>query len=155
MDENRAYIRRIIMAVNIMENLYVRAAQQNHATDTIIYLLYALGDGKPHTQKSINETWQIPRTTLNTAVKKCEAAGYITLEPVPGCKRDLQICLTEAGRQYEQQVVGKLYAAEERAIKATVQARGAAFIDDLELFCENLRREFAAMDANGAKAAQG
>lgn len=153
MDESRAYMRRIMMAVNIMEGLYVKGAQKSHTTDTIIYLLYALGDGKPHTQKSIHERWLIPRTTLNTAVKKCEAAGYITLEPVPGCKRDLQICLTEAGRQYEQQVMGDLYAAEERAVKKTLQACGAAFIDDLELFCENLRYEFEA-DECSAKAAK-
>lgn len=42
-------------------------------------LLYALNDGRAHSQKQISEDWLIPKTTINTIVKEFTDIGYVTL----------------------------------------------------------------------------
>ena len=44
----------------------------------------------------------LSKTTINTLIKECESDGYITLETIPGKKRELQICLTEKGLIFAQ-----------------------------------------------------
>ena len=142
MEQNKEYVRRIITVVNILDGLYAVGSKWSGVKENTLYLLYALDDGEMHTQKNLCDEWLIPRTTLNTVIKECEAAGYITLKKIPGYKRDLQICLTESGKEFTSQLLAPIHAAEERALIKTLQNCSPEFITDLERFCKNLKTEF-------------
>ena len=135
----RSLSRRFIAASSASDGAYYRWAKRSNVTLNTLDLLYALDDGLPHSQKQICEEWLIPKTTINTAVKSCRDAGYITLEPMPGHPKQRQLCLTEAGRAYARDALADLHAAEDRAMAETVARFGPEFVDAVELFCAIFR----------------
>lgn len=149
MNKSREYVRRIFNVVNGIEGVYDIKAKWMGVKANTLYLLYALDDGKEHTQKEISKEWLIPRTTLNTIIKECEADGYITLKPIPGYKRDLHICLTETGKSFAKKILSPIYNAEKKAISKTLQECSPTFIADLELFCNNLKTSFQELEELG------
>lgn len=136
MDSYRQKIRRLNLAVNRIDGIYYQLSKILGEKDNLICLLYALDDGKPHSQKQICEEWLISRTTLNTIVKECIEKGYLTLQANAHSK-EKQILLTESGRQYASKLLGFLYRAEEAAIKETLDRHGDAFITALEDFADS------------------
>ncbi len=146
--EQSADMRRIFTSMNLIDGLYDFGAKWNGVKVNTLYLLYAVDDGEPHTQKSICDDWLIPRTTLNTIIKECKAAGYVTLEPVPGRKRDLYIRLTEQGKAFADETLAPIYEAEQKAIDRMTRERGLDFISDLEQFGLYLREAFEGVAEN-------
>lgn len=136
----RNEIRRIMIAVNVIDGAYDMIAKRIGIKENTLALLYALDDGKAHSQKEICEQWLIPRTTINTIIKECIAAGYIRLNP-DAHKKEKEICLTEAGQSYAQSVLGQVYALEETAIRPILESGAADFIETVEQFTANLKRE--------------
>ena len=102
---NREYVRRLINAMNYLDGLYVQGGKLSGVEGNMTVFLYALDDGKTHTQKSLQEEWMLPRTTLNTIVKRCEKEGYLTLERVQGTRREKEIRLTDKGKSYTKEVL--------------------------------------------------
>lgn len=140
MDQHRNRIRRIMVTVNVIAGIYDRIAKRLGMKGNTLALLYALDDGRSHSQKEICEEWFIPKTTLNTVVKECVEAGYIVLRADPH-KKEKKICLTESGRIYARDVLIQVYAQEGRAMERTLRKVPPNFIDDLELFAVNLKEE--------------
>lgn len=145
MDRYRAWSRRLLASYNAADGAYYRWAKRSHVTWHVLALLYALDDGLPHSQKQICQAWGFPKTTLNTAVKACRTAGYVTLEAMPDQPRQRQICLTEAGRACAEEALGELCAAEDRAMEETVARFGPAFVEAAEFFFSRFRE---AIDEN-------
>ena len=133
--------RRFVAAASAADGTYYRWARRSKLTLHTLDLLYALDDGLPHSQKQICQEWGIPKTSINTVVKACQAAGYITLEPMPGQPRQRQLCLTEAGIACARKAMGELYAIENRAMAAAVERFGPDFIDAVEFFCHRFQEE--------------
>ena len=103
-------------------------------------LLFALDDGKAHTQKQICEEWIIPRTTINTVVKECVELGYVELEQIDRSKEKL-VRLTEKGMQYTQQVLELFYRSENEAMRRTLEIHSPDFIDSLTSYADFLQEE--------------
>ena len=139
MEELHQLNRRFIAAINAADGVYYAWARQSGVTPHTLDLLYALDDGLPHSQKQICEEWGIPKTTINTVVKACRAAGYITLEPMPDQPRQRQLCLTPAGLAYAKKALEELYILENQAMAAAVERFGPAFVDAVELYCARFR----------------
>ena len=131
--------RRYVSAHSAADGAYYRWAVRSGVTPHTLDLLYALDDGEPHSQKQVCEIWALPKTTVNTVVKTCQAAGYITLEPMPDQPRQRQLRLTEAGRAYARRTLEELYAIENRAMAAAVERFGAEFVDAAEFYCARFR----------------
>lgn len=145
MDDYRALSRRLLAASSAADGAYYRRAKRSRVTWHVLDLLYALDDGLPHSQKQICETWGFPKTSVNTAVKACRAAGYVTLESMPDQPRQLRICLTEAGRACARETLGDLCAAEDQAMEETVARFGPSFVEAAEFFFARFRET---IDAN-------
>ena len=135
-EEKQRLIRRLTQAFNRIDGAYYYCARRLGVEENTLALLYALDDGRPHSQKQICEEWLISRTTLNTIVKECIEKGYLTLQANAHSK-EKQILLTESGRQYASKLLGFLYRAEEAAIKETLDRHGDAFITALEDFADS------------------
>ncbi len=144
MDELHQLNRRLIAATSAADGAYYRWAVQSGVTPHTLDLLYALDDGLPHSQKQICEEWAIPKTTINTVVKACQTAGYITLAPMPGQPRQRQLCLTPAGLAYARQTLEELYIMENQAMAAAAARFGPDFVAAMEFYSAQFRAALAA-----------
>lgn len=144
MTTEREAIRRIMISINKIDELYERVQRKAGTKGNTVWVLYALDDGKPHSQKQIYEEWLIPKTTLNTIVKELESDGYVRLEIIPGQRREMNIYLTETGKKYARQVLDSFYQAEEEAFRQIENAR--ILSNELENFCQKLGEAFDKLD---------
>ena len=144
MDELHQLNRRLIAATSAADGAYYRWAVQSGVTPHTLDLLYALNDGLPHSQKQICEEWAIPKTTINTVVKACQTAGYITLAPMPDQPRQRQLCLTPAGLAYARQTLEELYIMENQAMAAAAARFGPDFVAAMEFYSAQFRAALAA-----------
>lgn len=139
---DRKDIMRLIQALCGINGAYDNIFKSIGLKVNMMWLLYVLDDGEFHSQKQICEDWLFPKTTINTLIKECEAAGYITLQTIPGHKRELQICLTDAGKSYARKVLRSVYEAEEEAFEETLKMCSGSFVSDLIIFSNNMRTAF-------------
>jgi len=141
MNNYRNEIRRLMIAVNQVEGLYYSAAKKLGVKENTLTFLYALDDGKSHSQKQICDEWFIPRTTINTIVKECVKAGYITLVNENHSK-EKKVAITEIGKTHAKEVLQAVYHAEQNAMIETLAEFTPEFVAALEQFVENLQKEF-------------
>ena len=140
MNSYRNDIRELMIAVNVIDGIYDMIAKKVGVKINALTLLYALVDGKGHSQKRICEEWFIPPTTLNTIVKEYITAGYLYLHTNTG-KKEKEICLTEKGSVFARTVLNQVYDLENSAMKQTLQTVSRDFIKSLNLFTEHLKEE--------------
>lgn len=138
----RKIARRLMLALYKIDEIYYMNEGKRKLAYSELCVMYALDDGKPHSQKEISQEWLVPKTTVNTIVKKWEKEGILTLNPIPGKKREKYIILTEAGREYAKDFMGFIYRAEEKALQKTLDKYSDEFIKGLEFFGENLKEAF-------------
>lgn len=143
MKDYSAAIQTLMLATNKIDGVYYYFARQMGLKENELAFLYALHDGKPHTQKEISEVWIIPKTTLNTVVKECFAKGYIRFGQERGKEKTLY--LTDRGESYADGVLGRIREAENRAMAAALEKFSPEFADAADYFADCLHREFAEM----------
>ena len=139
MDKTDEQVRRLVLYINQMDGAYYYFSRKLGYKENLLYLLYALDDGMPHSQTEICRDWMIPKTTVNTNVKELVAAGYATLEH--GECREKIIALTESGRAYAEELLGQIYAAERAAMDQTAKRFSTAFVDAVAYFTKTLCQE--------------
>ncbi len=138
--------RRLAKAACALDGAYDRLSKKLGIKGNLLWLLYILDDGEAHSQKQICETWLFPKTTINTLIKECQRAGYVTLHTIPGKKRELHIQLTDSGRDYVRQKLQAFYQGEEAALQRTLETCPPEFVSYLETYAENLIAAFAAYE---------
>ena len=111
MEDSYEAIRRLMLAINRIDGSYYFSARKMGVKENTLALLYALDDGRPHSQKQIYEDWLIPKTTVNTVVKELRDAGYVTLL-AEEASREKMILLTETGKAYTREILQRVYDAE-------------------------------------------
>ena len=142
MNDIREKVRQILISLTNIDTTYSVFTTKIGSQSTELWIMYALDDGNPHSQKQICDVWGFPRTTLNTIIKKYEAAGYLTLCLIPGKRREMQICLTEKGKAYAKKILDVVYRAENRAMEETLKQYSAEFISALVYFEQSLKLSF-------------
>lgn len=118
-------------------------------------VMYALNDGKPHSQAEICRDWSVPKTTLNTIVKRWEELGYLYQKAIPGKKREMQLILTGQGEKYVSEIMANVYRAEDKALRETIEAYSDEFIEALEFFGKAIRKSFETSEKNDPQKTQG
>ncbi len=123
-----------------LDSLYDDFAKQSNVSPAILWVMYALNDGKAHTQIEISNDWDLPKTTVNTVIKEIQKNGYVELVPVKGKRREMSIVLTESGKEYANQILAEIYKREKAAYKAlsTEEREVVAVLEKIvELIKEN------------------
>ena len=141
MDETMERVRSIMIGINRIDGLYYLSAKRTGLKENTLALLYALNDGKRHTQTQISEQWLIPKTTINTVVKECVEQGYVSFEPGEH-RREKTLFLTPAGKAYADALLSDLYQMECTALKKTLERYPADWIDALSEFAAQLTAAF-------------
>ena len=60
-------IRQIMTAINQIDGTYYLAAKKMGVNENELALLYAIGDGQPHSQKEVSEQWHLCLTDAGKA----------------------------------------------------------------------------------------
>ncbi len=99
--------------MNVLYHNYAKAIGLSDSAFWLLYSLYEHGD--PCTQKELCEAWFYAPQTINTALKFLEEKGLISLEFIPGNKKNKQIFFTKDGDNLVENKIAPLVRAEERS----------------------------------------
>ena len=149
------FFMRLAVAIYKMDGAYDRFAKGSGVKANLLWLLYALNDGNPHTQRQICDEWYFPRSTVNTLIKECEEKGYVTLHRLEGERREMEIRLTETGQMFAQGVLTPVYRAEEELFRTYFAEKSCAFLQELEAFGETMERVYSRQDGCNEKTEKG
>lgn len=149
MEEVRGTAKRLIRALYNIDEVYYTSEKKRRLSDAELCIMYALDDGKPHSQKEICEEWVVPKSTINTITKKWESQGLLTLNPMTGKRREMQIALTDEGKIYADKILSFIYYAEDKALAKTLEKYSDSFIEAIEFFGTNLKEAFEEEFNNG------
>lgn len=136
-------IRRLTLAVTKNDGAYYYFARHLHINENTLTLLYALGDGRAHSQKQVCEDWLLPKTTVSTNVRELREAGYLELEPRENT-REKALVLTGAGKAFAETVLQPLYRAEQAAMEKTLARFSPEFVDAFQYFADCFQTEIFA-----------
>ncbi len=139
MHNDREDIRKIMISVNVICQIYSEMAKKLIIKDDMLSLLYALDDGKPHTQSDICHSWDIPKTTINTIVQECKERKLLTLEENPENKKEKYLRITDYGKIFSNEILKSIYTIEDRAYRESKNFQNV--IEFLENFTKNLSAE--------------
>lgn len=126
----RIFFQRFGKLLYRLDNFYNEFAKKSGVKPNLMWILYALDDGMPHSQKEISTSWDIPITTINTIVKELINDGYVELSHIKGKRREMNIILTKKGVLYSKEILSDLYKIEDSVYK-TLNER-IRVNDDLE-----------------------
>lgn len=146
MKEERKLARRLMYAIYGADEVFILKDRGMHINYAELSIMYVLDGDMPCSQKEIAEKMFIPLTTVNTIIKRWEKEGILIQIPIEGKRREMQIVLTDKGKEYAEQYLSFIYKAEEQAIKKTLEKYSAEFIDALECYGECLYESFKDMD---------
>lgn len=138
--------RRLTLAIYNIDKTYVTNEKKKRMSRAELNFMYALDDGKWHSQAEICRDWQVPKTTLSTIVKRWKKLEYLRQEVILENRREKQLILTEQGKQYVSAAMKNLYHAESNALSATIAQYSDEFIEVLEFFGKALRDSFETED---------
>lgn len=149
MSDIRSKAKRLILALYNVDAVYYASEKKNRVTEAELCIMYVLDDGKPHSQREIAQDWLVPKTTINTITKRWENEGLLTQTRIPGKRREMQITLTEAGKEYSKSFLQFVYTAQDKALKKTVDRYSDTFIEALEYFGASLKEAFEEPNSEG------
>lgn len=141
--DSKEFFYRLATAIYTMDGAYDRFAKEAGVKSNTMWVMYALGDGKEHTQRTLCKEWLFARSTLNTIIKECEEAGYVELRHIEGERRELSIKLTKKGAEFSQKLLAPVYEAEKQLYDSYFGGRGDSFIDGLEKFRDEMERQYS------------
>lgn len=105
-------------AIYHVDAVYEDFAKESGVTSpTLLWILYALNDGKEHTQREICVDWELPKSTVNTVMTELKKKGFIELIPIKGKRREMTIILTESGKLYASSLLTGIYEKEAEVFK--------------------------------------
>lgn len=119
-----------------IDYFYAEVAKKSGVKPNLMWILYALNDGKSHSQKEISISWDIPITTINTIVKELIDDGYVELIHIPGKRREMNIILTDKGKAYSKNILNDVYKMEDDVFKSLGDR--VRINDDLEFLLNKL-----------------
>ena len=114
--------------VKRLDDIYRGAAKTCGMAECAFWILYTLRvEDKYFTQAEICEFLAEPKQTVNSALKKLVAEGYLTLSAGTD-QRSKHVRLTPKGEQLARERVDRIPEAEAAALRAMVPDDRAAFI---------------------------
>ena len=111
-----------------LDDLYRCAAKQCGISECAFWILYTLrSEERQFTQAEICEFLIEPKQTVNSALKKLVAEGYLALSSGTD-QRSKRVCLTEKGERFVKAHVDRVPEAEAAALGAMTAAERDALI---------------------------
>ena len=121
------------------DNMYYAYAARCGMSQSALNILYSMAIlGEGCTQRQICDEAALPKTTVNSSVKKLVREGFLTCDPGPG--RDVRLYLTEQGRALLDRVVGPLVREEAGSFTAFDSQTVRETLAQIESYAAELER---------------
>lgn len=130
----RSAIKKLVNATNIIDHAYLVKGRSMAVKPNIVILMYALANAENLSQSQLHNNWLLPLSTINTIVTECRNTGYITLEPIPGKRRECYLRFTPKGRKFADLLLADIHAAEEKAMQETAAKFSDRFVEALDFY---------------------
>ncbi len=132
----RNEIKKLVNATNIIDKTYAVKGRSMAVKPNIVVLFYAIANSENLSQRQLRDEWMLPLSTINTITTECRNAGYITLEPIPGKRRECYLRFTEKGQQFAEMILADIHNAEVAAMQETLKKYSPDFVDALEFYAK-------------------
>lgn len=141
--EIKSYLLELNRQDKRLGGLYRRAAASLGISDCMMWIFYMLLlEEHPMTQQELGEYLQFPKQTINSSVGALCRQGYVELRPIPGTRNKKAIFLTEVGKRFAGEQVGRSIEAEGRVI-CRMSAEGMdRFMELYKKYIDLLQEEF-------------
>ena len=136
-------------AFNELNTLYHEAALRLEVNDSeldILYMLHSAGGGCPLPRLCGFAAGG--RQTINSALRKMEKAGLVSLRPADG--RSKVVCLTPAGRETVDRKIRPLKSLEARVFEEWTEQEQAEYLRLLQKYLEAFRKGLPALKQEDA-----
>ena len=125
--------------------LYRGVAKTLGVSDSVFWILYSLRERSGGaTQSEICNMLYEPKQTVNSALKKMEAEGYITMASHPDRRRKLLV-LTQKGEELAEKTADKVLALECSALREMSEADRQAFLRLFQTYTEILKEKISSI----------
>ena len=135
-------IREYYIATYRVDEAYSRYSKTLGLSESELCLIYALYPNYELSQKEICKDWQIPKSTLNTTLKKYEKEGLISMSYLPNNKNEMKVSLTDNCILYAKKFIDEIQVKELEAMKKVMEKYGTSFIDAANLYADILSQGF-------------
>lgn len=130
-------------------DLYRGLAKMFGLSDCAFWIIYTLrAESAPITQKEICRYLYEPKQTVNSAIKKLEADGYLELKNLND-RRSKQLCLTEEGLELAKRTADRVIAVEQAALAKLSEQEQRAFFGFYHRYTDSLKMQFAKLPEDG------
>lgn len=121
------------------EDIYRQTARLFGFSECTLWILYSLREDNTYlTQRELCYALSQPKQTINSALKKLEADGYIELSSKEDRRRK-QIRLTEKGEALARQTVDKVIALENLTFDTFTEEEQEQFLHLFRKYTDNLK----------------
>ncbi len=104
------------------DDIYHAYAVRHGVSDSFLFLMYVFHeDGDGVTQAEIGQILNVPKQTVNSALKRMESDGLIYLKNDDKDKKKKKVFLTETGRNMMRDLIEPLILAENKAYESIGQ----------------------------------
>ena len=142
-NSTRSYILAYNQLLKECDTVYHAAAVRSGLSDCAFWILYSVQDTKrTYTQSEICDSSSLPRQTVNSALKKLEKDGYLTLQRIEG-KISKSIHLTEQGHAFVQKYIKPVMEAEDRACELFSDEEKKLFLNIFRTLVDRLNEEIS------------
>lgn len=90
-------------------------------------------------QKTICEKTRLPKQSVNVIIRSLWKQGYIEMKELDTDRRNKEIRLSESGKKYAEQTIGKLLMAEKSAMEQLTHEQRQSMVDLIKQVEINLR----------------
>lgn len=130
------------------DRLYYTIAKGCGLSECAYWVMYAIKEAEGRTTlRQVCERWSYSKQTVNSAVKRLEGRGLVTLEFEPGSRKNKMVLLTAAGRKLCEEKIGPAMEAERRAF-------GSLEPEEREALLRLVEKYTRAIDLETKRAAQ-
>lgn len=131
------------------DEIYRMAAKRTGLPDCAFWILYTLrADGSDQTQSEICEALYQPKQTVNSALKKLEAEGYIALM-AEGDRRSKRLRLTGKGLGLAEKTVDRVISRELKALSQLTAEEQKSFLRLYRKYIDLLGRNMQTLGKGG------
>lgn len=122
-----------------MDDCYRQAAKASGLPECTFWILYFLReDAAPITQHELCQRMLQAKQTVNTALKKMEADGWIRLSPAPADRRSRLLELTPSGQEVARRTADVVLKAEKEAYACFSASERQLYLSLLEKHAQAL-----------------
>lgn len=140
---DRDRVNAVFEAVNVIDRTYEKWCKKLGIEyyDMIMYYTLVEYDDVPITQKQICEDMDIPKTTVNSVIKKQIRLGYIELQVNPDNRKEKWIILTDKGKKYAHDLIDPLFKIEEESITLLSDEKIEEITRSLSIYSNSLKKK--------------